>query len=344
MSKARLIAAAVGAALGIGAGLAQAKDQLVVNSFGGGYEKKHRELVIEPFEKLHDVEVVMVTAYSADTLAQLRAQKENPKFDVVHLSGGLEATAAAEGLLAPIQPSELTHHAEMYPYAVRNIEKGEGPAYSAAVIGILYDTEKVSPAPTSWKDLARPEFAGHLVLTDISNNWGLLSFLMINKVAGGSLEDIAPGLAAVKQMLGGATVVAKSPEIQQAFAQSGAWIAPYAQDYAFTLTKAGLPVKFVQPEEGAAFSPITVNLVAGTKKRDLAVKFIDFSLRAEASAGWAESFRYSPTNRNAKLSAEAAAGVIGSEEAARTLVSFDPIAIGKSRSAWTDEWNRAIAK
>ena len=77
---------------------------------------------------------------------------------------------------------------------------------------------------------------------------------------------------------------------------------------------------------------------------ELAKAFVDFSLRAEASAGWAESFRYSPTNRNAKLSPEAAAGVIGSEEAARTLVSFDPIAIGKSRSAWTDEWNRAIAK
>ncbi len=335
---------AVAGALALAAGVAQGKEQLVVNSFGGAYEKVHRELVITPFEQLHDVEVVMVTAYSADTLAQLRAQKGNPKFDVVHFSGGLEATAAAEGLLAPIAASELSNYAQMYPYAVRNLDKGEGPAYSAAVIGILYDTEKVKPAPSSWRDLSRPEFAGHVVLTDISNNWGLLSFLMMNRVAGGSLDDIGPGLAEVKRILPGATVVSKSPEIQQAFAQSDAWIAPYAQDYAFTLTKAGLPVRFVQPREGAAFSPITVNLVAGTKQRELAVKFIDFSLRAEASAGWAETFRYSPTNKAAKLSPEAAAGVISSEQAAQQLTSFDPIAIGNNRSAWTDQWNRAIAK
>ena len=321
-----------------------AQTELVINSFGGAYEKKHRELVIEPFEKMHNVKVTVVTAYSADMLAQLRAQKDAPKFDVAHFSGGLEATAAAEGLLAPIKPEQLTNHADLYPFAVANIGKGEGPAYSAAVVGMLYDANKVKTPPSSWLDVKKPEFSGHLVLTDISNNWGLLGFLAINKAAGGTLDDIKPGLDVVKSVLKGATILSKSPEIQQAFAQSDAWIAPYAQDYAFTLTNAGLPVKFVQPKEGAVFSPITVNLVKGSKNADLALKFIDFSLRAEASAGWAESFRYSPVNRKAKLSEAAAAQTLSGEEATKTLISFDPIRIGQMRAKWTEEWNRAIAK
>ena len=68
-------------------GDAFAQAELVINSFGGAYEKRHRELVIEPFEKANNVKVTVVTVYSADMVAQLRAQKAAPRFDVVHLSG-----------------------------------------------------------------------------------------------------------------------------------------------------------------------------------------------------------------------------------------------------------------
>lgn len=324
---------------------ALAQETLVINSFGGAYEKIHRDLVITPFEEKYNVKVEVITAYSADTLAQLKAQKDNPKFDVVHFSGGLEHAAAAEGLLAPIKPEELSHYSEMYPFAVAELEKGVGPTYSTAVIGLLYNTEKVTTAPTSWKDLAKPEFAGHVLLTDAaSNTYGMLGMLMINQVSGGTLDDIQPGLDFVKGILPDSTVVAKSPEIQQNFAQGNAWIAPYAQDYAYTLTKAGLPIKFVQPEEGGVLAPITVNLVAGAKHRDLALKFIDFSIRAEASKGWAEALRYSPTNKTAEISPEAASEVVYGEAAAAKLVSFDANVVAEKRPSWNEAWSRTIAK
>ena len=99
-------------ALALGAALAAlpavAQETLVINSFGGAYEEAHRALVIEPFEEMHDVEIEVVTAYSADALAQLRAQRDNPQFDVIHFSGGQEVIAAEEGLLVPIQPDELS--------------------------------------------------------------------------------------------------------------------------------------------------------------------------------------------------------------------------------------------
>jgi putative spermidine/putrescine transport system substrate-binding protein len=323
-----------------------AQDELVINSFGGSYEKTHRDLVITPFEEKYGVKVKVVTAYSADTLAQLRAQKENPQFDVVHFSGGLETIAASEGLLAPIKPAELSNYGQMYPFAVEGIEKGVGPMYKVAAIGLLYNTEEVSPAPTSWMDLTNPAYAKSVLLTDAAaNTYGMLGMLMMNKVNGGTLDDVQPGLDFVGKLLkGGATVISKSPEIQQNFAQGSALIAPYAQDYAFTLTKAGLPVKFVQPKEGAAFAPITVNLVAGRENRDLALKFIDFSIRAEASKGWAEALRYSPTNKEAKLPEDVAAQVIYGEEAAKNLVGFDPIKIGEERSKWNEAWKRLVAQ
>ena len=327
------------------AGSATAQETLVINSFGGDYEKMHRELVITPFEEMYDVKVEVVTAYSADTLAQLRAQKENPQFDVVHFSGGLEHAAAAEELLAPIEPSELSNYDQMYPFAVTGLDKGIGPMYSTAVMGLLYNTDQVQSPPDSWKDVSDPAYANHVLLTDAaSNTYGLLSFLMLNQVEGGTLDDIEPGLAFVKGLLPTSTVVSKSPEIQQNFAQGVAWIAPYAQDYAYTLTKAGLPVKFVQPKEGGVLAPITVNLVAGTEKRDLALKFIDFSIRAEASKGWAEGLRYTPTNKTVELPDDVAEQVVYGEEEVAKLVSFDANKIAENRPAWNEAWTRAIAK
>lgn len=336
--------AAAAAVFGFTGG-AFAADTLVINSFGGSYEKTHRKLVIEPFEKKYGVTVKIITAYSSDTLAQLRAQKENPQFDVVHFSGGLETIAATDGLLAPIKPSELENYGQMYPFAVAGIEKGIGPMYKTAVIGLLYNTEKANPAPKSWKDIANPAYANHILMTDAaSNTYGMLGMLMINKVNGGTLDDITPGLDFIKGLLDTSTIVSKSPEIQQNFAQGNAWVAPYAQDYASTLIKAGLPVKFIQPEEGGVLAPITVNLVAGRPNRDLALKFIDFSIRAEASKGWAEALRYSPTNKTVELAPEIAGEVVYGEEQAGKLVSFDANKIGANRPGWNEAWARAISK
>lgn len=346
MKRSSILMSAIGAiAFAAAAHGASAQETLTINSFGGAYEKIHRELVITPFEKMYNVKVEVVTAYSADTLAQLRAQKDNPQFDVVHFSGGLEHAAAAEGLLAPIEPGELSNYDQMYSFAVAGLDKGIGPTYSTAVIGLLYNTEQIPEQPVSWKDIADPAYENHVLLTDAaSNTYGMLGFLMINKVAGGTLDNIEPGLEFVKGILPTSTLVSKSPEIQQNFAQGNAWIAPYAQDYAYTLTKAGLPVKFVQPEEGGVLAPITVNLVAGTDKRDLAIKFIDFSIRAEASKGWAEALRYTPTNKAAKLSDEVASQVVYGEDEVAKLVTFDADEIAEKRAGWNEAWSRAIAK
>lgn len=333
-----------GTAVLLAAAAAQAQQTLVINSFGGAYEDAHRKLVIEPFEEMHDVNIEVVTAYSADALAQLRAQKDNPQFDVIHFSGGQEVAAAEEGLLEPIAPSELSHYDELYPFAVEGLENGHGPVYSVAAVGLLYNTERAPEKPTSWQDLWNDAWKDHIVLTDISNTYGLLSFLMMNRVQGGTLDDIQPGLDAVSRLLDGAVLVSTSPEIQQNFAQNDAWIAPYAQDYAHTLREAGLPVEFVVPEEGSPGVYITANVVAGRPNTELAKAFVDFSLRAEAQQGWAEALRYSPTNRTVQLPDDLAEDLVYGPEEIEKLVKFDPTVVNERRSEWTDQWNRTIAR
>ena len=320
-------------------------NSITINSFGGAYETAHRACIITPFEEATGATVNVVTAYSADAFAQLRAQKDAPQFDVIHFSGGQEIVGAAEGLLAPIDPASLSNAADLYDFAGANMAKGEGPAYSIAAIGLVFNTEALSTPPTQWTDLLNPEFGEHLVLTDISNGYGMLGFLMLNQVQGGSLENIQPGLDAVAKLLdAGAIVVSTSPEIQQEFAQNDAWIAPYASDYAFTLRQAGLSSGFTQGAEGTPASYITTNLVAGRDNTELSLKLIDMSISAEAQECFAEALRYSPTNAKAELSDEVAADVAYGEEGVAGLIRFDPAVIEANRTAWVEQWNKTIAR
>lgn len=333
-------------ALALTAGAALAQDKtLTINSFGGAYEEAHRKCVIAPFEQETGAKVQIVTAYSADAFAQLRAQKDAPQFDVIHFSGGQEIVGAAEGLLAPIDAAKLSNAGDLYDFAKANLAKGEGPAYSIAAIGLVYSSEKTPKAPTSWKDLLDPAIGEHLVLTDISNGYGMLGFLMLNQVQGGDLNNIQPGLDAVKQLIdGGAIIVSKSPEIQQEFAQNDAWVAPYASDYAYTLRAAGLPAKFVQGAEGTPASYITANLVANRPNTELALKFIDVSISAPAQACFAEALRYTPTNSKVELSPEVAADVAYGAESVKGLIRFDPATIEANRAAWVEAWKKTIAQ
>lgn len=181
---------------------ATAKDKLVINSYGGAYEQIHRKLVIEPFMKKYDVDVQVITAYSADALAQLRAQKAAPQFDVIHFSGGQEVVAAREGLISPIKLEELSTGKDLYPFATEGLSRGEGPVHAVAAIGLLYNKDKAPKKPAKWADLWDPAYKDHVVLTDLSNSYGLLGFLMMNKVKGGSIQNPDPGFEAVKGLLG----------------------------------------------------------------------------------------------------------------------------------------------
>ena len=107
---------------------------------------------------------------------------------------------------------------------------------------------------------------------------------------GGTLDNIQPGLEALKKHPEGRDRDRRSsPEIQQNFAQNDAWLAPYAQDYAFTLRKAGLPVE-VRAAEGrrGGLADHRQRSSPAARTAISRMKFIDFSLRAEAQAVWAK--------------------------------------------------------
>ena len=322
---------------------ASAQETLVINSWGGTYEKLQKERVFEPFEKANNVKVQVATVYSADMLAQLRAQKNSPQYDVVQFSGGQEVVAAKEGLLAPMKPEDLPNAKYLYPFATQGMARGEGPVELITTIGLLYNEKTAPKVPTSWKDLWDPVYGDHLVLTDLSNSYGLLALLMMNQVWGGSLDNTKPGLDKAKELLDHSVIINASPEVQQNFAQNDAWLAPFSQDYAYVIRKSGQPVKFVVPKEGTPAVYFTANLVAGRPNSAMAKKLIDYLLSPEVQAAFAREMRYSPTNSKTVLDPEVAKEVVAGD-AVNSLVRFDPAAVDAIRNPLTEDWKKLIAR
>ncbi|BCG61642.1 ABC transporter substrate-binding protein [Paenibacillus sp. URB8-2] len=316
--------------------------KLVVTSFGGAIEKTQKELIQE-FEKEYNAKVDVITLYSADALAKIRAEKNNPSIDVVQFSGGQEEIAAKEDLIMKIDSSKMGNLKDLYPGALN--PDGYGPVYAYEALGIIYNEQKITTPPTSWEDLWRPEYKGHVGLVDISNTYGNQFLAAIAKANGGGEDNIQPGLDKIKTLLPNkAAIVKSSPEVGNLFAQEEAWIAPFDSGYAYTFGKQGQPIKFAAPKEGAVGIYVNAQVVKGSQNPELAQKFIDFLLRPESQKKSSEGFGFSPTNKKVELSGDVKALIPSDEEAFNKLIKLDLKLVNANKSDWMERWSKLIAE
>src|SRR5947209_9015376 len=83
------------------AGVAQAQGQreLTVIVYGGSFEEGWKKAVIAPFEAANPgIKVRIATGLTMETVAMMRAQKGDPKIDVIMMDEVGAAQANAEGL------------------------------------------------------------------------------------------------------------------------------------------------------------------------------------------------------------------------------------------------------
>ena len=151
----------VGAALGIAAlavvGTTGASAQeLVVGIFGGTFADNTRACAVVPFEKATGAKVKFLLGSSVQNVAKLRATKGSPEIDVAYMDLAIATQGKGEGLLSKLDTSKLTNYAALYDNAKDKDERFVGMMYAGSVIA--YNPKLVTPAPTSWHDLWKPEF------------------------------------------------------------------------------------------------------------------------------------------------------------------------------------------
>ena len=163
---ATFVALVAGAALGAAAPIAAAQEVTVLCN----YEVDWCEAMKAAYEKTTGQKAVFIRRTDGESLAQIRAEKANPRADVYHAAESASAKAlAAEGLLEAYRSPMV---AELHDWAQRIAEENryfQTPIYTG-VLGWGYNTELLAkkrlPEPKCWKDLANPVYKDEIQMAN----------------------------------------------------------------------------------------------------------------------------------------------------------------------------------
>lgn len=237
----------------------------------------------ETFNKSYpDIKINWVRDSTGIITAKLLAERDNPQADMIW---GLAATSLlllkSEGMLEPYAPKGV---GDLDP---KFVDDGDPPAWvgmDAWVASVCYNTvegEKLGlTAPTSWKDLTDPKYAGHIIMPNPnSSGTGFLdvsSWLQIFGEEGGweYMDALHENIARYTHSGSAPCKLAASGEI------------PIGVSFAFRGAKskaAGAPIEIIVPTEGVGWDMEATAIVAGTANLEAAQAIVDFSVTKEAN-------------------------------------------------------------
>jgi putative spermidine/putrescine transport system substrate-binding protein len=314
-----------------------------VIGFSGVFAENYEAFVISAFEEQYPgIDVVyQPSRNSAETLALLTLQRDNPAIDVALLDVAVGIRAAQEGITAPLDPAIVTNLEQTPDWA--RIEGDRSIAFSQDNLAILYNTQTVSEPPTSWTDLADPRYEGRIAAR-LADTRGVILIPILNSIAGADYkETIDPAIEAMNQFAPNVLTWDPAPDCY-AVVQSGevdlsiCWNgrAQYLHD-----TQDGV-IGIAAPLEGSIGQTNTINLVEGSANAEAAQLFIDYALSAEAQATFAERSFYGPVNSQVELTPEVAQRIYGSPEAQAAQMTLDWEFIATVYSDWIQRINREV--
>jgi putative spermidine/putrescine transport system substrate-binding protein len=324
-------------------GSAQGGKQKLVISTWGFSEDFFKSEVYAPFEKEHNVEIVVDTGNNAERLNKIRQGSSD--VDVVFLSDYYAQQGIQEGLFDTIDRSKIPNIDKIYDIAKAPLGEEYGPAYTVGRLGIAYNPSMVSGDVTSWADLWGPKFANNLTLPNITSTTGPMAVDIASRVSGNKEFNEDAAFAKLAEV---------SPNIVKFYGQTSEFVNMFSQEEIaggpimemyFKDLKAAVPdAKFVAPSEGAYAVMNTVNIVKGSDQKELSEEFINWILSKEVQEASAKAKVDSPVNTEVVLSGADTEGITYGADVVEKLVKLDMSFVNEHIKAWTDRWNREVAQ
>lgn len=314
---------------------------LNVNGFGGAFDEVLKATVAKPLKDRYGIDVLYHPGTALQAISKVMAARENPPFDILMNDSPNMPTLIADGVIDQVTEKEIPTLAQLYKPA-REFGNHGVPFMIASVV-LSYNKEKVKNPPASYLDLARPEYKGRAAMFNLENNGGILTLLALAEASGGSVHNIAPGFARLRDLKPNLVATpAANPALVQLFQQGEAWVAANWIGRALSLQAEGFPVEIAVPKEGMYAVFTYVNLVKNSKQRAAAIKYLEQQISAEAQMGMATKFFYAPTNVTVKLPDDVAKKVVLYGNDVKLTKLSDWNAIAKQRGAWIEQWNREM--
>ena len=316
-----------------------AQEVLRVTTWGGQYNKSYDE-TIGIFEKENNckVEWVIGDCPSFNIKARLN------QVDVVTTDLGHSIAGENEGLWAELDPTKIPNMAHLYDIAKYS-------QYTVfANVGdfvLAYNSKYIKTTPTSWNELWDPAYKNRVALYQFLGSPTLGLMLQQAEQAGGGIDNIDPGLDRMYELYKSGNIITFAggdSEIQSLLETEEAWLAQSTNGRVVNSWEKGLDfIKLARPKEGTVGMITTLNVVKGTKKLDLAMKFINYALSPECQLVFAQNSYYSPTVDNVKIPTELESILLSQEEIGRLFIP-DWSKINKVKDEWAERWDKMISQ
>ena len=282
--------------------------------------------IANEFQKASGVKVSVTQKGSGETIAQLKAEAQNPKSDIwFGGTGDPHLQAAEENLTETYNSPKL---AELHPWAVKQHtdSKGKTVGIYAGALGFGFNTELIRKknvtAPACWADLLKADFKGEIQMANPnSSGTAYVAIATLVQVMG---EDKA--FDYLKKMHANVNAYTRSGTApMKAVARGETSVSISFVHDGVTEALAGFPVKTATPCEGTGFEIGSISLVKGSRNMANAKNFYDWALTPEAQklGALAKQFQV-PSNKNTPVPPEAP------KLSEMKLINYDFAKYGKS--------------
>ena len=317
---------------------AYAQDKLVVSIWGGSWRDLVADTVAKKFTAETGVPVEFITGGTIDRLNKEKLAKGSPESDITFTTSHVGWLYANDGLfenldLAKIPNAKnLADEAKVSPYHL---------GAWAYVYTIGYRTDLIKNMKfESWNDLWSPELKGKIASPDFDPSHIIADAALLSGADAAHWEKGQEKLKALKPNF--KAFYTNDANSQQLLASGETPVQVVLSMNAYYMMGQGIPLTLAMPKEGAVLGIDTVAVMKGSKKVDLAHKFINVLYDPVVQAEIAKQKKGSPAVLNAKLDPEIAKlpGVFTSAEQWKQQINID----AKLRAAKTAEWRKWFAE
>ena len=274
---------------------AAACPNVVVGTWGGDYLNLLEQNIGKPIIEAAGGKVTYDSAGQVERMTKLRAEKASRRgsLDVacladldmydINRSGILEAVDAK---LVPNLANAL--EALRRPYSIPHI-------FSAMVI--VYNPEKLGTKPDSFTAALDPKLKGRVGFSDILYNFNVVSSSL---AAGHKDGDMAGGVQFLRELRKSQQpkVYPSNEAVASALKSGDIWFTCMWKARALQWKKAGVPIDYVVPKEGAVPVTFEAAVPKNSQSKLCGFNYLNAMLDPRAQIGFAETMGYAPTVTN----------------------------------------------
>jgi len=257
------------------------------------------------FERATGVKVAVVQKATGETLAQVKAERANPKGDIWWAGpGDAYLQAAEDGLLETYQSPNL-NQLQDWARRISEVSQNRVSGVYGGILALGYNTElqqkKALPIPKCWKDLLEPAYKNEVMLGN-PNSSGTAYLMLASLVQVFGEDEAFKYMRALHAHVSSYARSGIGP--MTAVKQGEIYVGSTVLHGVINEIVAGFPVRPVLPCEGVGYEIGSMAIIKGARNLDNAKKFVDWALTVDAQKIGLDVKEYAiPTNKNVPLPA-----------------------------------------